>query len=163
MRLRSAPLPPLVVRSPDVADALEIDEFDRIAVRIVKIGVAAREATMPLILVQQYLDAASFHMGERGIKVRGSDKKRVMDQSVSTPIGRHMITAARQHKVILAAAHEDGGVILAPEDATDHLLVEPARPLEIGHRQSEVQDAGRPYRLWLRIADAGRLRERRAF
>ena len=142
MRFR-APLAAFIVGRRRIADALEVDELDRVAVGVVEIGVTAGEAAVALVLVQQHLDAAGFDMRERGIEILDVEHEGVMDQRIAAPVLRRMIAGARQHEILLAAAHEHRGVVLAPEGGADDLLVEPPGLVEIGHAEGEMQDAGR--------------------
>src|SRR5439155_7397754 len=142
--------------------AVEVDELDRVAVRIVEIGVAAGEAAVALLLVQQHLDTAGLDMGERGIKVRRRQQKGMVDERVAAAVLRRVVAGAREHKILLAAAHEHGGVVAPPEGGADHILVEAARAIEIADAQREMQDPGRRRAARRGMAHALGVLERRA-
>jgi carboxymethylenebutenolidase len=141
---------------------LEVDELDRIAVGIVEIGVATGEAAVALVLVKQHLDALRLDIGECGVEVLSPEHEGVVDQRIPSAVRRRVIAGARQHEILLAAAHEYGAVVLPPEGRTYHLLVEASRPVEVGHAEREMQDARGLDRPRSGIAHAGGALERRA-
>src|SRR5947209_11459673 len=119
MRSRAPSLTSLKVRLVHIPDALEIDELDRVAVRVVKIGMPAREAAVALVLVEQHFDAAGFHMRERGVEILARKHEGVVDEGVAALVRGRVIVSFRKHEILLAATHEDGRVIAAPEGRPD--------------------------------------------
>src|SRR6476469_5336591 len=155
MGLGAAPFAGLIIRRCYIADALEVYEFDGIAVGIVEIGVPAGEAAMPLVLVEEDLDPAGLDMGERGIERIAVDQEGMMDQRIGAAVGRRVVACARQYEIVIAAAHEHGAVVLPPEAGADYVLVKPPRTLEILDAEREMQDAGRTRALRSCIVHAG--------
>src|SRR4029453_1609128 len=162
MRLGAAALTSLIVGRGRIAGPLEVDELDRIAVGIVEIGVATGEAAVALVLVKQHLDALRLDIGECGVEVLSPEHEGVVDQRIPSAVRRRVIAGARQHEILLAAAHEYGAVVLPPEGRTYHLLVEASRPVEVGHAEREMQDARGLDRPRSGIVHAGGALERRA-
>src|SRR3954447_9805460 len=80
-----------------IASALEVYEFDGIAVGIVEIGVPAGEAPVALVLVEKDLDPAGLDMGECRIERIAFDQEGMMDQRVGAAVGRRVVAGARQY------------------------------------------------------------------
>src|SRR5581483_9176905 len=96
-------------RRRDVADAVKIDELDGIAVGILEVKVPPGKAAVAHVFIQQHLDAVGFQMRHRGVEILALYEKGVMHENVPALVGRDVIVAAaaREHKILLAAAHEN--------------------------------------------------------
>src|SRR5262245_25177258 len=162
MPLGAAALAALIIRGGRIARAMEVDELDRVAVGIVEIGVAASEAAVTLVLVEQHLDALRLRVGERGVEVCAVEHEGVVDQGIPPAVRWRVIAGARQHEILLAAAHEHGAVILPPEGRAYDLLVEAPGAVEVGHAEREMQDAAWLDRPRGGVAHAAGAPERRA-
>src|SRR5262249_20841200 len=119
-------------------------------------------AAMPFVLVEQHLDALGLRVGERGVEILAVEHEGVVDEGIPSAVRRRVIAGAREHKVLLAAAHEHGAVVLAPEGRAHHLLVEAPGAVEVGHAEREMQDAAGLHRSRGGMAHTGGAPERRA-
>src|SRR5688500_11578997 len=123
------------------------------------------EAAMALVLVQQHFNAVGLQMRHRRIEILPLHEEGVVQQDFPALVGRNMIIGAglRQHKILLAAAHENGALVLPPISGAHDILVETPRTLQVRHAEREMQDATRLHPPRLDRLDARHPFQRRTF
>src|SRR5580704_6582443 len=121
--------------------ALEIDEFDDVAVGIADIGAAADEHAGAAILFLENLNA----FGRQALQRFVVDLRRHLEcRMYFVPAGgilRDRILGKRQIEEIIARAHEDDAVGAGDFAEAEDLGIEFLRAIQVLHRDRKVQNA----------------------